>query len=80
MRFLISAILALSLSPQGVFSAAPRPNIVIIFMDDMGYADVGCFGAQGYHTPNIDQLAAAGRKFTNSRCPWPECQTRDQCG
>jgi arylsulfatase A len=73
MRFLLSAILALSLSPQGVYSAAPPPNIVIIFMDDMGYADVGCFGAQGYQTPNIDQLAATGRKFTNFHVAQPVC-------
>lgn len=33
------------------------PNIVLIFMDDPGYADVGCFGARGYETPNIDRMA-----------------------
>jgi len=53
--------------------AAALPNIVIIFMDDMGYADVGCFGAQGYQTPNIDQLAASGRKFTNFHVAQPVC-------
>jgi arylsulfatase A len=42
-------------------------------MDDMGYADVGCFGAQGYQTPNIDQLAASGRKFTNFHVAQPVC-------
>ncbi len=42
-----------------------KPNVVVIFMDDMGYADVGCFGAQGYETPNIDRLAKEGRKLTN---------------
>lgn len=41
------------------------PNVVLVFMDDMGYADVSCFGAQGYATPNIDRLAAEGRRFTN---------------
>lgn len=41
------------------------PNIVLIFMDDMGYGDVGCFGATQYDTPNIDKLAATGMKFTN---------------
>jgi arylsulfatase A len=41
------------------------PNFVIIFMDDMGYADVGCFGAEGYETPNIDRLAAEGMRFTD---------------
>lgn len=41
------------------------PNIVLIFMDDMGYADVGCYGAVGYETPNIDRLAEQGMRFTS---------------
>jgi len=41
------------------------PNIVVIFMDDMGYGDVGCFGATQYVTPNIDRLAVNGMRFTN---------------
>ena len=39
-------------------TAAPFPNIVIIFTDDQGYADVGVFGAKGFSTPNLDRLAA----------------------
>jgi len=42
-----------------------RPNFVVIFIDDMGYADVGCFGAEGYETPNVDRLAAEGVRFTD---------------
>lgn len=42
-----------------------QPNIVLIFIDDMGYADVGCFGATNYQTPNIDRLAKEGVRFTN---------------
>jgi arylsulfatase len=61
-----SRALVLALAGALVFEAAGRePNVVIIFMDDMGYADIGCFGARGYGTPNIDRLAAEGRKFTN---------------
>ena len=41
------------------------PNIVIIFIDDQGYADLGCYGAQGFETPNIDKLAEKGMLFTN---------------
>lgn len=53
--------------------AVDRPNLVVIFMDDMGYADLGCFGAQGYETPNIDRLAQEGRKFTNFHVAQPVC-------
>jgi len=41
------------------------PNVVVIFMDDMGYADIGPFGAEGYETPNLDRMAREGRKFTD---------------
>lgn len=41
------------------------PNIVIIFIDDMGYADIGPFGATAYKTPNLDRMAAEGRIFTD---------------
>ena len=54
-------------------AAADQPNVVVIFMDDMGYADVSCFGAQGYETPNIDRLAQEGSKFTNFHVAQPVC-------
>jgi len=41
------------------------PNVVIIFTDDQGYADVGCFGAEGFKTPHLDKLAAGGMRFTH---------------
>jgi arylsulfatase A-like enzyme len=45
--------------------AAERPlNVVIVYCDDLGYADVGCFGGK-IPTPNIDRLAKEGRRFTN---------------
>lgn len=50
-----------------------RPNVVIIFTDDQGYGDVGCFGAKGYSTPNLDRLAAQGTKFTNFHVSQPVC-------
>ena len=47
-------------------AATPRPpNIVLIFCDDLAYADVGCYGAKGYRTPNIDRLAREGIRFTD---------------
>ena len=56
-------------------STTDRPNVVIIFCDDLGYADVGCFGAQGYATPNIDRLAREGRRFTNFYVAQPICSS-----
>ena len=44
---------------------AKTPNVVIMFMDDMGYADIGAFGAKSYTTPNLDKMAKEGRKFTD---------------
>jgi arylsulfatase A-like enzyme len=41
------------------------PNFIIILIDDEGYGDAGCFGATGYTTPNLDQLASNGMRFTN---------------
>lgn len=55
--------------------AAPRPNILIILSDDMGWSDIGCYGSE-IKTPNLDALAAKGLRFTqfynNARC----CPTR----
>ena len=41
------------------------PNVVIIFTDDQGYGDLGCFGAPSIRTPNIHRLAAEGTRWTN---------------
>ena len=49
------------------------PNVVIIFTDDQGYSDVGVFGAEGFETPNLDRMAAEGRKFTRWYAAQPVC-------
>src|SRR6478736_1615942 len=54
-----------SASAQAAGSREHSPNIVIIFCDDMGYADIGPFGAKGYQTPNLDRFAKEGIRFTN---------------
>ena len=65
--------LALALCTSAVQAAPTLPNVVIIFTDDQGYADVGVFGAKGFHTPNLDRMAAEGRKFTNFHVAQPVC-------
>jgi len=47
-------------------SATERPNFVFILIDDMGWKDVGCYGAKVYETPNINRLAAQGMRFTDA--------------
>jgi len=42
-----------------------KPNIVIFFMDDLGFGDISCYGAQNISTPSIDSLAKNGVKFTS---------------
>ena len=53
--------------------ASGKPNIVVIFCDDMGYGDIGCFGAKGWNTPNIDSIARKGVKLTDFYVAQPVC-------
>jgi arylsulfatase A-like enzyme len=66
--------LALSLlAGLGIANAAERPNIVLIFVDDLGYGDVGCYGATAVKTPHIDRLAKEGLRFTDGHCGSATC-------
>ncbi|MCX7006459.1 MAG: sulfatase, partial [Kiritimatiellaeota bacterium] len=58
---------------QSLEKSKALPNIVIIFTDDQGWADVGCFGAKGFTTPNLDRLAHEGCRFTNFHVAQPVC-------
>ena len=50
-----------------------RPNIIIIYADDLGFGDVGVYGSTKIPTPNIDQLAMEGRRFTDAHAPSATC-------
>ncbi|MHC4539967.1 MAG: sulfatase-like hydrolase/transferase, partial [Planctomycetota bacterium] len=52
-------------SSQRTATGVGKPNFVIIFTDDQGYQDVGCFGSPSIKTPNLDRMAAEGMKFTD---------------
>jgi arylsulfatase A-like enzyme len=64
-----SLFLGLAATPFPLFSSPAEkqqnPNIVLIFVDDMGYGDLSCTGAIQYKTPNLDRMAAQGIRFTN---------------
>lgn len=68
--FLLAWLLAL---PLGAGAADPPPNVIVIFADDLGYGDLGCYGAKGFETPNLDQLAREGTRFTNFHVAQPVC-------
>ena len=61
---LLAALSSYCLAAGGASLERP-PNFIVIFCDDMGYADIGPFGAKGYKTPNLDRMAAEGMKFTS---------------
>ena len=68
LKVLLLALLAawLVTGRQLAAAAAPsRPNIVIIYADDLGYGDLGCYGAKAHTTPNLDRMAAEGIRFTD---------------
>jgi len=60
-------------APFFLRAAPPRPNIVFILADDLGYADLSCYGRRDYATPNIDRLASEGVKFTQAYANSPVC-------
>jgi len=53
--------------------ASSRPNILFLLADDLGYADIGCYGSPDAKTPHLDQLAAEGVRFTQVYANGPEC-------
>jgi arylsulfatase A-like enzyme len=61
----LALLLLLLAAPVAAEPAARPPNIVIIFVDDMGYGDLGCYGAKNVRTPNLDRMARAGVRFTD---------------
>jgi arylsulfatase A-like enzyme len=73
-RLFLPVVLVTLLSPAASHAAdAARPNIVLIYADDLGYGDVGCYGATAVKTPNIDALAARGIRFTDGHSTSATC-------
>lgn len=64
--------LAIAIHASGARPAAP-PNVVLILCDDLGWGDLGCYGAKGYRTPELDRFARAGTRFTSFYVSQPVC-------
>jgi arylsulfatase A-like enzyme len=60
----IAAILLVVSSSVAMAQERP-PNVVLMYADDLGFGDLGCYGAKGWQTPNLDRLAREGTRFTN---------------
>jgi len=71
--FLLTAIISLSATVFSQINPSSKPNIIIIYADDLGYGDVSCYGAKGVKTPSIDNLARNGLKFTDAHCTAATC-------
>jgi len=71
--FAAALALALVALTSSAHAAEKQTNFVFFLVDDLGWADVGCFGAEFYETPNIDALAASGMRLTNGYAACPVC-------
>ena len=69
---IVSIVLGLVLM-AGVTAAAEKPNLVLIFADDLGINDLSCYGRKDQPTPNLDRMAAEGMRFTCGYCSQPIC-------
>ena len=58
MKFFLILVTPIAVSACGLLAA--KPNIVLIYIDDLGYGDLGCYGCKDIPTPNIDRLAKEG--------------------
>ncbi len=69
-REFLSGLLASAAAPA---AGARRPNFIVILADDLGYADLACYGSRRNRTPHLDRMAAEGVRFTDAYVPVPYC-------
>ncbi len=70
---LLGLLPSVAAAAETTTQAAPRPNIIFILADDLGYADLGCYGQKKIKSPHIDRLAAEGIRFTQVYCGTSVC-------
>jgi arylsulfatase A len=66
-------ILATTVAQNTSWALDGLPNIIVVFADDLGYGDLGCYGQKAYKTPHIDSIAANGVRFTDFHSSQPVC-------
>ena len=69
MQVLIAVVVTSCGLAVSIAAADRQPNIVIILADDLGYGDLGCYGATKVTTANLDRLAEQGMQFTDAHAP-----------
>src|SRR5881227_2976491 len=72
-KTLIFLVVCSSVAAQESAATARPPNIVIVFADDLGYGDLGCYGTKSIETPNLDRMAREGVRFTDFYVAQPVC-------
>ncbi|MCZ6837089.1 MAG: sulfatase-like hydrolase/transferase, partial [Planctomycetota bacterium] len=70
---LILSVNTIASTPNASTDSDKPPNVVIVFVDDMGYGDLGCYGSESHQTPNLDRLATQGMRFTDFYVAQPVC-------
>lgn len=74
MKRCFTTITVIALACSAIFAADSKPNIVFILADDLGYGDLGCYNKDSkIPTPNLDQLARDGTRFTDAHAPTSVC-------
>ncbi|HPA19022.1 MAG TPA: sulfatase [Verrucomicrobiae bacterium] len=72
-RWLRFLLIVVGLAKGSDVPGAAPPNFIVILCDDLGYGDVGCFGAEKIRTPRVDRMATEGMRFTDFYAPSPLC-------
>ena len=72
-RSLLAAVAVVAVGMPVLAADASRPNVVIVFADDLGYGDLGCYGNKSARTPNLDRMAAEGTRWTSFYVPQAVC-------
>jgi len=78
-KSIIVLAIAVIMSAVGNLAAADRPNILVLFADDLGWADLSCYGSKNVKTPNLDRLATQGMRFTDFYAGAPNCSPSRAC-